>query len=454
MSEVTIWDKIDPSVVRSPESSTRAAKRTGSSSSTEAVKAKRKKCRQRRRRIADIVGCLTWTYVILKLFILDLDRLLVEAYAPQLQRLLDYKFFIYLALIALVVASIRKGTIFVPYVLFWPLVVVLWKIPRLAYRLRSWNLLIAILNACYSFVHNFRWNAIIRTAEILALLGISISRSPWVVYMCLLIIFLGLLLHYYRSIKVAVQSSRFLARQQQLIERLFNNQEGLRNAVCIEDEWRGPEIEKLNKKQVREFANRVSLGITVWKSLEFYTVLLNKYRRSTAPIVFGLSAFLWLFVQSVVAFTFLNYGLGNVHPGQYDGAEQASFIRYIYYSMNSLSLNTISQLSPTGDVATALSIFAGTCGSVLLLTLLGQIVFGLKQTRDDGAFQEFFAKIHKIRRDLESQLVIDYEVSPEEAWRRLEELGIGSVSLLTRLAAKIPMPDVLDDKASRQNMMK
>jgi len=350
----------------------------------------------------------------------------------------------------------KWALVLVLYVMFWPFVVAFWKIPRLAYKFRSWNLLLVVMNVGHSFVQNFRWNLVVRTGEILALLGISVSSSRWVVYPCLVVVSLGLLLHYFRAARAAVQPSRLLTMQQHFVEKLFNDSEGLRKATCIHDEWRSAEVEKLNKQQVEQFANNVSLGITLWKYLEYYTVLLNRYRKSAAPIVFGFSAFLWLFVQSTVAITFLNFGLGKAHPSQYDGAAEASFIRYIYYSINSLYGNTIPQLSPVGDAATGLGIVAAVYGPVLLLTFVAQMVFGFRQTRDDVAFQDFATKIRKIRLELEERLEAEYEVTLEEAWRRLEELGIGTVSQLTELAAMIPIPDDLDDeqrdKGSRGGM--
>ncbi|MGI9063865.1 MAG: hypothetical protein ACR2FQ_08675 [Pseudonocardiaceae bacterium] len=99
---------------------------------------------------------------------------------------------------------------------------------------------------------------------------------------------------------------------------------------------------------------------------------------------------------------------------------------------------------------------AAVYGPVLLLTFVAQMVFGFRQTRDDVAFQDFATKIRKIRLELEERLEAEYEVTLEEAWRRLEELGIGTVSQLTELAAMIPIPDDLDDeqrdKGSRGGM--
>jgi len=454
---VTVWDKIDPSVLRPPEPDTGTGTPEKTSPSDEVAKTARKANRRRRWGIADVIGALTWTYVIVKLFVIDFDRLLIVTFAPSLEFLLDYKFFfILIAFTALVAWMKKKALVLVLYVMFWPFVVAFCKIPRLAYKFRSWNLLLVVMNVGHSFVQNFRWNLVVRTGEILALLGISVSSSRWVVYPCLVVVSLGLLLHYFRAARAAVQPSRLLTMQQHFVEKLFNDSEGLRKATCIHDEWRSVEVEKLNKQQVEQFANNVSLGITLWKYLEYYTVLLNRYRKSAAPIVFGFSAFLWLFVQSTVAITFLNFGLGKAHPSQYDGAAEASFIRYIYYSINSLYGNTIPQLSPVGDAATGLGIVAVVYGPVLLLTFVAQAVFGFRQTRDDVAFQDFATKIRKIRLELEERLEAEYEVTLEEAWRRLEELGIGTVSQLTELAAMIPIPDDLDDeqrdKGSRGGM--
>src|SRR5580704_13769040 len=63
--------------------------------------------------LREAIAVIFWVYVILKLFVYDIDVYLAERFAPEKAWLLDYKFFILLCCAAIIALTFRSLLIFV-----------------------------------------------------------------------------------------------------------------------------------------------------------------------------------------------------------------------------------------------------------------------------------------------------------------------------------------------------
>jgi hypothetical protein len=110
---------------------------------------------RRRWLILDLLGIALWLYFFLKLFVADVDRAVVAAVAPSAVAIVDFRLVIYLAVIALVALTFRRTWFYAFYVVFFPLVVILWKIPYFLVRHRSWAMFLGLLQASASIFGDF-----------------------------------------------------------------------------------------------------------------------------------------------------------------------------------------------------------------------------------------------------------------------------------------------------------
>ena len=91
----------------------------------------------------------------------DLDRI-VRSYLPSsCAWVVDFKFVFVLIIAAGLGCLIRRIWKPLTYVIFYPVIVLFWKIPFLALKQRSWALAIAFINAVASFFGSIRSNLII-----------------------------------------------------------------------------------------------------------------------------------------------------------------------------------------------------------------------------------------------------------------------------------------------------
>ena len=75
-------------------------------------------------------------YVFVKLFVFDLDIWLIEHYLPSARWLVDYKLIILLLIIAASFLVFRRSTVlgWLAYVIFYPIIILLWKVPYLIFQ--------------------------------------------------------------------------------------------------------------------------------------------------------------------------------------------------------------------------------------------------------------------------------------------------------------------------------
>lgn len=119
-----IWQKVDLDLVEVP-----AKEAPQSDKPTPAEWLSRWK---RIRPYIDALASLFWVYAVLKVFIFDVDRSLIELVAPGAGWLADFRLLAFVALLAIaaVIGRSLNAILCVVYVLFFPGVVLFWKVPQ------------------------------------------------------------------------------------------------------------------------------------------------------------------------------------------------------------------------------------------------------------------------------------------------------------------------------------
>src|SRR5437879_3743409 len=109
----------------------------------------------------ELIAILVWSYIILKLFVRDVDRDLLRYVAPDYVWLLNFKLIAILCVITFTLIAVRKwgGWWKIAYIAAYPIIVLCWKIPYWVFRQRSWPLAIAFINAVTSFFGSLKYTA-------------------------------------------------------------------------------------------------------------------------------------------------------------------------------------------------------------------------------------------------------------------------------------------------------
>jgi hypothetical protein len=426
----TIWDKIDLSV------------REESSRPPDSAKPDAASRRRRRRRLLfflDSLGAVFWLYVLLKLFVFDVDRYVVERVAPRAVGLLDFRFFgtLGVLLIVAVVVKRRRNALYVLYVAFFPFVVVGWKLPKILIRVKSWILVVAIVHAGANVLHRFRRNFIAGSLAIFATLDIVIAGSAvfLVPATVLLSVFLGRA--YFRTIVSSFKPSSFLAVQEQMISAAVGSRQ-LDQFIVVDAELKRPEVETFTKEQLDKFLGAVGGGILANRAIYYWAYQLERYRTSPARFLLGMFSYFWLYVQTVIIFALINYAVFKMDADGFSFDSPPTFLVFVYYSLSALFVNGIASLDPVNTIPLLLRIAEGIVGPLLLLTLVANLLLTARNSRDDQALRQVIAGFKEQAAKHEEYLAREYEMPIDQALRRLQELGLGIVGMISFITTKIP----------------
>jgi hypothetical protein len=162
--------------------------------------------------LREVIAASFWIYVLLKLFIFDIDVYLVNKYLPDYAWLLNFKFFILIGTIAIIWLVTKNKHIlsWSLYILFYPVILLLWKIPFFVFKQKSWIFAFALINAVISFFKSIKYNFIVFAlflASFAVVFGFSNEKLLWPAILVLFIILSLIYIH--RFILVFKPSSVF-----------------------------------------------------------------------------------------------------------------------------------------------------------------------------------------------------------------------------------------------------
>jgi hypothetical protein len=432
-----VWDRIERSVALTPtaEPASKTEKKDKTPEETEAEK------RKRRRVILalDIVSAVFWIYVIAKVFVVDLDQKLVTRVAAGHENLLDYRIFVYLGLVVVIVWKRSTLLWIVGYLLLFPILVVVWKIPWFFIKRRSWALFLGTLQAVFTALSDFRYNL---TSKFLALIAatliIATSAKPLLIGSALYLAWL-MAYSYFRLLKKTFGGSSFLRVQRESIKRLMASRP-VRALTHLGDEYKRADVQVYNPTQLNQITSSISFGIIINKGLYFWAYQLERYRRDYSPsTIFAGVSYVWLLLGTAIGFTLINEATFKIDPSQYSTTDgHPSFLAFTMYSVSTLATGDGGGISAVGDWAYGIQLAAAIAGPVLLATFGLNFVVTYRRERDESALRELVSTLKTTAREQDQRFREDWAVSVDEAHQRLEDLGAGLGFVVRWVTSAIP----------------
>jgi hypothetical protein len=169
--------------------------------------------------IREIVAATVWIYLLLKLFVFDLDLYVVTHLAPRLRWAADYKAFVILAVVAASWLAMGNATFFKTalYIGGYPAVLLFWRLPKAAFK--TWPAVIISTPVIYRLATTFRATFLLYTMAILSGLAAILSTNPAVLGLAAIAMTSFILVHLLRSFRKAYGTGAF-ARLAGLLSKL------------------------------------------------------------------------------------------------------------------------------------------------------------------------------------------------------------------------------------------
>jgi hypothetical protein len=428
-----IWERVDPGAI-TPAPAVAQAGTTAASSAAASTRWTRWEWR-----IANALATVVWLYAICKVFIVDIDLLLLQRIWPAGSWLVTYRFFILLAIASALALVFRKWVFFAwaAYFALFPIIVVVWWLPRAIYKSRSWVVLLAVLHVLTTFIQDFRYSLITKSAALIAIALILVNPNRSLTIVCGAAVLVLLLTTYARTVAIVLQPSRFVAGQQRAIDK-FVGSKALTDAWALSEELKDPGIDKFDESQLTKFTTAIGTGVVAHRALYFWAYQLDSYRKGSMPNIFNLLSYLWLFIQTVIGFAFLNLAVYDFDHNAFSYRNTPQLFDFFHYTINLILPGSVGGLEAKSQLAIALADLARFSGLLFLVTILATFVLSLKQSRQDDQMKESIARIKARGRQFESEFENQYEVSIAEAIDRLRELPGIFVRIAAWLSRQIP----------------
>jgi hypothetical protein len=424
--EVSIWEKVDPTLIGSTAPAPAKPKGAGDA-------AEWRRFWRRRRPVLDVVASLFWLYAVLKVFFVDVDEVVFGD-------LSDDRVFFFLAIAAGLAVLLRRTGPFIAgcaYILGFPLVIALWKLPKWLWKLRSPGAFLVTGNAIATVLGNLRRTVVTVAIATITALVIAVSTSDALLGTggAILAVLVGQAI--WRTIRLSVVPSRFLRFQQEAIRKVVASPmtQGL---LAPAEELKSPAIQKFDRNQQNTFLQNLGNAVIAHRALNFWAYQLETYRRGPATLFFNAASYLWLLVRSIVGLAFINYALYRADPSAFAFDDRPSFLVFVRYVIAGLYGSEIDALHSHSNLADLLSIATFVVGLLVLGSLVLSAALSFRAARDQSEIQETIAEIKRQGDQVDERLRREYEVSVEEAAARLEQLEYGLMGLINFLSTRIP----------------
>lgn len=383
--------------------------------------------------VVNSIAWIIWIFIVAKLFIGDVDRWIVESIAPQVSWILDYRgLFVFVAIAAiLMLTRIRLVAWVMLYIVFFPLVLIFYRIPRRLYKIRSWNVALGSLHATLATVRSLRSVIALIAAVLIAVFVLRIASDTFWLALSLVTFGAVWLIIIGRAIRYSLTTNRFLKSQEALLQK-FLHSSVVWSAVAVNDAQRESDKGRpLGQQASTQVIQQIGIGVLLYRGVYFWADRLDKYRKSSASMAFGCAAIIALFVEAVLLFSLMNLSVYKIDPGQFVTDGKPSLVLVVYYSVASFFASEISTMTPVGGLAMIVRILAIISVAVIALVLVVTLTLGFKQSRDAESASDTLKNIRSQAETFGSRIEKEYEEPITGLMRRIKQAGWDLLGLLT-----------------------
>lgn len=363
--------------------------------------------------LREAIAIAAWLYVIVKLFVLDVDVNVVERYAPTLRWLLDLKFFVLVSLVAglSLVLGKQRFVPFFAYVVCYPLVLLFWRVPLAAFR--RWPIVIAFVPALHRAITTLRSTFLMYTTALLAGLAVIIGRDPNLLTVAMTALGVFLVAHLYRAFRKVYVSSLF--SQLTDLARKFR--------MFVESGRLDASLTAKPHPDTIQADPAASLLTNFYVFPSMAAVIAEKVSKVARGRKYDLYLTLsWVYTVALTAivFAFEYLALHKIDPSAFRLAEHSGFWAFFAFSLGVLATTTVSPISAASPLAVALC-STEVVGSVLMLIILVFTVLTAAREAFRQDVDDFSQELRLISQAYERRAVEMLQLTMEEVEYQLIE---------------------------------
>ncbi len=380
--------------------------------------------------IRELIAISVWGYIIIKLFVFDIDIFLIEKLSPNLLWLVHYKFFVIIGVLAIILLLTKNLQIMLwsLFIFFYPVIVIFWKLPVLLYKSKSWNLTFALIDSIISFFKTFRYTFITTSFFLISMVIIIVASDRYILWASLI----GLLMvHFWVYIQKMISVFK-PSNIYQVYSKIFSGlaefarlkptSSSLPTLALSEQELEIP-VESMNETQIQKWSTGVQYLAMFNRICLFGAKKVKAYQESRFNIISSVFGILLLVCFTVFSFTFLNFGLFKINPDYFSFPVQPTFFNFFYYSFNTFLFNQVQEIvakAPIAQIASMTESFF----ALFLIAILVSLILSFRVQRESDELNELITFLKKEGEKAEEYLKDKYKLGTvEEAMEALRKLN-------------------------------
>ena len=358
---------------------------------------------------------MLWSLIFIKLLIYDFDNALLGKYAPQYLPLLKYKFFGVLGAIALlwVILGKQRFRSTVAYVLFYPVIVLIYKIPKHVFR--NWAVVIAFSPAVHSIATSFRWTFVSGVCALISALTVLISENQYALWTSVVVLLLYFGRHLARRFRMAFRPSTVFADIGKIIRSLsVPSQSFIEHLNNANKQKPGSEAHEKHRLQ-----NLLSLYL--------FNSVLHLLAEKTHEVInsrkldlYFIGSLLYTVFLTIFVFAFEYTAVHKLLPGSFSGEADPSFWNFLGYSFETLMIAGPSSLKPVSTTAHLLS-YGEMMSRLIILVILVFVILTIVRERYREDAVDVIAELRKSAESITQVIRQEYSLSLLEAEQFLQE---------------------------------
>jgi hypothetical protein len=303
--------------------------------------------------IREIVAILFWTYVLIKLFVFDIDIFLINKLFHNYAWLLNFKFFILIGTIAVIwlVTKNKHILLWSLYIFFYPAIIFFWRIPFFVFKQNSWVFAFVAINAVISFFKSIKYNFIEAALFLVSLAIVFGFSSEILLWTAISTLFTIVLIICIQRLILVFKPSNML----KIFSEIWKIKQLNISSFALDESIKNLPVTTLDQKQLEKWTTSLQTSVLFNRVCLFVAKKLRDYQDSGLNFVSYILTILLLIILTIFSFAVINLGLFKINADLFSFSATPSFFTFFYYSFNNLLFNSIQELTPVMPISQATS---------------------------------------------------------------------------------------------------
>jgi|GEM_PF-2721337 len=376
-----------------------------------------------------------WTYILLKLFVLDVDEVLVRELLPQATWLVQYRGVVILAVLAIlaIVAWGLKLLGVVLYVLFYPGIVVFWHVPAWLFKHKAWTTSVALFAITVAALQSFRWTLILLGAFAVGSLLVAAGVSGTPVLVGVLLLGGCLIAAYGKTMYEAFRSSLDIFSSASL-DKMWSL---VRKSFTPTDDLKLLEVDAMTEAQRNIWTGNLQLSILYGRVCYFVADKLRTLRQGRISAAIAALKVAGLFGITVIVFALMNLGLFKVNHAQFTTTGPVHGFDFFWYSFQASFMNGVPEVIPIGGVARTLYMLNELTTGLILFVIIVFFLTGVQAARNADQMDALIDKISAHAQATERFVAEQFGLTVVDAVEELTRLRAGMIGWIVQMSPEL-----------------